>query len=318
MLKHVDFTPTCLGTRPGVISPWVLWSPPAAPQGGLSGRGQQHNLNSAHSPMSPLLLVVTGLRGQGKKSWRSASPWGALSRDTPEVLWTAAGAADLAATWLVPGRKDRKAEAGTDMQQGVEAAAGGPHHRRGCWKCPKVNNCCFYDHVWAAMGLEFRNNGYEENQNKVLPSPTEDRCRSAREDGAGVRVQCLGRGPSRDEGGRTAGRPLRRPLGSLEGPGFGDTARGRGCPQDGEKVPKSGRRLSSGVSEPPAPTVPGPSPRPMHRRTHMQAAHGAHPSAWSRLPKFTPSPLFTNLFPSSGKSQIFPKRETNTYIKRMQ
>lgn len=27
MLKHVDFTPTCLGTWPGVISPWGHWSP---------------------------------------------------------------------------------------------------------------------------------------------------------------------------------------------------------------------------------------------------------------------------------------------------
>ena len=81
------------------------------------------------------------------------------------MFWTAAGAADLAATWPVPGGKeDRKAESGTDTQQGVGAAAGGPYHRRGWWKCPKDSNGCFYDHVWGAMGFEFRNNGYEENQ----------------------------------------------------------------------------------------------------------------------------------------------------------
>ena len=88
---------------------------------------------------------------------------------------------------------------------------------------------------------------------KVLPSSTEDRCRRAREDGAGVRVQGLGRGPSRDEGGRTPGRPVRRPLGSLEGagssvvrgpalvtqPGEGDAHRtGRKCPHLGEDCPQ--------------------------------------------------------------------------------
>ena len=34
------------------------------------------------------------------------------------------------------------------------------------------------------MGLEFRNNSYEENQNEVLSSSTEDRRWNAREDGA--------------------------------------------------------------------------------------------------------------------------------------
>ena len=66
------------------------------------------------------------------------------------------------------------------------------------------------------MGLEFRNNSYEENQNEVLSSSTEDRRWNAQEDGApcGCRVwerlwqAC---------GGRLPGKPLGRLLGRLQG-----------------------------------------------------------------------------------------------------
>ena len=66
------------------------------------------------------------------------------------------------------------------------------------------------------MGLEFRNNSYEENQNEVLSSSTEDRRWNAREDGApcGSRVwERLWQA----WGGRLPGKPLGRLLGRLQG-----------------------------------------------------------------------------------------------------
>ena len=155
------------------------------------------------------------------------------------------------------------------------------------------------------MGLEFRNNSYEENQNEVLSSSTEDRRWNAREDGApcGCRVwERLWQA----WGGRLPGRPLGRLLGPLQG-----HDQGKSYWRDREKVPTTGRRLSSGTSESPPPDRPKTQSTSTPSRSHRQAAPMAHPSAWPRL-KLTPSPHFRNLFPTSSKLHIFLKRETNT------
>ena len=67
MLKHADFTPTCLGTWPGVISPWGLWSLPEGQEGtqsfpsGSSSGWTEGEGSTAQFKLCPLTSVSSAV-----------------------------------------------------------------------------------------------------------------------------------------------------------------------------------------------------------------------------------------------------------------
>ena len=162
MLKHPDFplTATCLGPWPGVISPWGQWSLLAAQEGTqfpsrqLLRVGWGGGVNSINCTLTNrrlcCLLWQLGWEDKGR-SPGGLPCWGDLSQDAPEEFWTLAGAADLAAPWAVPGRKEHRKSRVRDRHTKGRGSGqpGGAHQQSGWWKHPKDNNSCFYDCVWG-------------------------------------------------------------------------------------------------------------------------------------------------------------------------